>query len=346
MRILLDVRPSATCATGIGRYARMLRDTVQAGVDGHSCVAAGVERLRFRSPPEEELALPALLARERVELFHSPLFHLPALLGDCAAAITIHDAAPVLHPELTAPGFARLFEGAAEAAARASLVVCPSETARDDVTRALSLPTDKVRVVPEAPASLFLEEPEELSPAAEPFLLVVGSIESRKNPGLVLEALALDPDLPPAVFVGPEAGFDLLGEAERLGVRSRVHRDGWLSDRELCQRYRQATALLFPSRYEGFGLPLVEAFACGLPAVASRTGSLPEVAGDAALLVDPDDAQELAEATGRLLADAELRAELVARGRKRVHERYSLTAVRQGLAAAWDQVARERSVAA
>lgn len=346
MRVLIDVRPAASCGTGIGRYARMLAEVTREPIPGHACAAADGQRLRFGSVIEEELGLPALLARERAELFHSPLFHLPALLGDAAAVVTIHDAAPVLHPELTTPAFARLFERAAQAAARAALVVCPTETARQEVVQALSLPANKVRVVPEAPSPVFADASEGPQTPGEPYLLVVGSLEARKNPALVLDALALAPELPPAVFVGPEAGFDLLSEAERRGVRARVRVEGWLPDRELARLYRSATALLFPSRYEGFGLPLVEAFASGLPVVSSRAGSLPEVAGDAALLVDPDDAQGLAEATRLLVADPALRTELVARGRRRVEERYSLAVVSRGLAGAWDQVAHERSVAA
>lgn len=347
MRVLIDVRPAATCLTGIGRYARMLEHVARVGVPGHSCALGGSDRLQFSSAREEELALPALLAREGVELFHSPLFHLPVLLEGCCGAITIHDAVPVAHPELSTPGFARLFERAAEAARRAAVVICPSQTARDEVASALSLPPEKVHVVPETPAPVFLRPPPAGRPrAGERFMLVVGSVEARKNPRLVLEALALAPDLPPVIFVGPPGGFDLVAEAERLGVRDRVRQEGWLPDQQVARLYRQAALLLFTSRHEGFGLPIVEAFASGLPVVASTAGSLPEVAGDAALLVDPDDAQGLADAARRLLAEAELRTLLVERGRSRLADHYSAEAVRRGLATAWDRVAAERGAAA
>lgn len=342
MRVLLDVRPGDACGTGIGRYARMLTDVVGEGVPPHTCAIGSATRLRFGSASEEALALPALLARCEMDLFHSPLFHLPALLSDCAAAITIHDAAPVLHPELTAAGFARLFELAPAAADRATVVVCPSDTARADVVRALSLPPEKVHVVPETPAAEFRHASwQEESQAEERPLLVVGSIEARKNPSLMLEALALAPDLLPVVFVGLPAGFDLMAEADRLGVRSRVRALGWLPDRELARLYREAAALVFPSRYEGFGLPVIEAFACGTPVVASTAGSIPEVAGDAALLVDPDDADGLVAALRRVLGDPELRTTLRARGRERIATHYSPEAVRAGLARVWDHVARE-----
>ena len=341
MRVLIDVRPAASCGTGIGRYANMLAEVTREPVQGHVCAAADGARLRFGSAQEQELSLPALLERERVELLHSPLFQLPALLAACAAVITIHDAAPVLHPELTSPGFARLFEQAALAAERAAVVVCPSESARDEVVRALSLPPEKVCVVPETPAAVF--EQSSLPPRAEeePFLLVVGSVEPRKNPLAILEALAAAPDLPRVVFAGPLAGTDLWGEAQRLGVKDRVRLVGWVEDRELVRLYRSATALVFPSRYEGFGLPVIEAFACDTPVVASTAPAVREVAGDAALLVDPDDVDGLANAIQRVIADEALRAELRTRGRKRLEERYSPQAVRAGLAAAWNLAAKE-----
>ena len=341
MRVLIDVRPAASCGTGIGRYANMLAEVTREGVAGHVCAEAGADRLRFGSAVEEALSLPALLARERVALFHSPLFHLPPTLGECAGVITIHDAVPLVRPELTSPEFARLFEGASPAAARAALVVCPSEAARVEVVAALSIAEEKTWVVPETPGARFLARPEPEQGSCEPFLLVVGSIEARKNPTLVLEALALAPELPPVVFAGPVAGLDLLAEADRLGVRERVRIEGWVPDAELVRLYRRAAALVFPSRHEGFGLPVIEAFATGTPVVASTDPAIREVAGDAALLIDPDDADGLVEALRRVLGDPELRETLRTRGRARLGERYSPAAVRAGLAKAWDRVARE-----
>ena len=345
MRVLIDVRPAASCGTGIGRYASMLAEVTQEGVPGHACAVADATRLRFASALEEELVLPALLEREGAKLFHSPLFHLPATLGECAGAITIHDAVPIVRPDLTSPGFARLFERAAPAASRAAVVVCPSEAARAEVTAALSIPPGKTCVVPETPGSAFRLPPEAEADAgeagSEPFLLVVGSIEARKNPTLVLQALALAPDLPPVIFAGPVGGLELLAEADRLGVRERVRIEGWVPDAELVRLYRRAAALVFPSRHEGFGLPVIEAFATGTPVVASTDPAIREVAGDAALLVEPDDADGLVAALRRVLEDRELRETLRARGRARLAERYSPATVRAGLAAAWDRVARE-----
>ncbi|HZU99354.1 MAG TPA: glycosyltransferase family 1 protein, partial [Planctomycetota bacterium] len=143
--------------------------------------------------------------------------------------------------------------------------------------------------------------------------------EPRKNPRVVLEALASLPraERRPVVFVGPEGGFDLLEEARKLGVVEWVERRGVVAEEELVRLYNDAIALVFPSLYEGFGLPLVEAFACGTPVIASNAASLPEVAGEAAILFAPTDAGGLANAM-RSLNDEEKRSELRARGFQRL----------------------------
>src|SRR5581483_205692 len=245
------------------------------------------------------------------DVFHSPLFRLPAVLP-CAAVVTVHDAIPVVRPELSNPEFTRLFEeNAREACERAAAVVCPSEHAKKDVVSALGVAAEKVHVIVETPAPHF-RVLEGQKPGG--YFLVVGSLEERKNPRVVLEALANLPkeDRKPVVFVGPNAGFDVIGLASELGVLENVVRHGAVSDTELVQLYNDAIALIVPSRYEGFGLPVVEAFACGTPVISSTAASLPEVAGDAAFFFSPDDAAGLAELMRSLTEDK--RAELRTRG--------------------------------
>jgi glycosyltransferase involved in cell wall biosynthesis len=153
LRIIFDNRPAHT-KTGIGRYTRLLSNLLNEGVAGHDCwqLDGSMLALRAQTPLEEEFELPMLLEREDAGLLHSPLFRLPAILP-CPAVITLHDAIPAVRPDLTPPEFARLFDAAAEAAARAVAVVCPSEHAKADVVRSLGVPARKVRVIPEAPDS-------------------------------------------------------------------------------------------------------------------------------------------------------------------------------------------------
>lgn len=351
MRVLFDARPAAACATGIGRYAQTVGWLLREGVGRHWCARLGTEdtelRLRAQDPIEAELELPALLVREQVDLFHSPLFQLPALLPrGVGAVVTIHDAIAAVRPELTAPAFAALFAGAGAAARRSLRVVCPTEHARRDVVRALGLAEERVSVLPETPAPCFRTlEREHVTAALAPFALepggyalVVGSLEERKNPGLVLEAWAAAPELPPVVFAGPKAGYQLEAQALALGLGPRVRALGLLDDETLVALYNGAVGLIAASHYEGFGLPIVEAFACGTPVLAARAASLPEVGGEAALTFDPDDPGELVGRVRELLRDAAVRTQLRGAGRARLEARYSPGVVRSALSALYDEL--------
>lgn len=339
MRILFDARPGEACLTGIGRYARTLADVLAAGVPGHQTWTLGRDvELASTTLLGEELELPSLLEREELDAFHSPLWRLPAVLP-CHAIVTVHDAIPAVRPELTDASFTRLFVGAIAAARRASAVVCPSAHAKAEVTRALGLEEEKVHVVRECPARVFrrLEGPAiqcaldglELDRA---FVLVVGSLEKRKNPTVVLDALKrLDSAAPLAVFAGPDAGVDLLREADQRSVRGLVRKLGPVDDDTLVALLNEAVALVFPSLHEGFGLPIVEAFACGTPVVASSATAIPEVAGDAALFFDPESPDALTAQLERVLGSPALRVELRARGLDRVRA-FSEDEVRTDLA--------------
>jgi glycosyltransferase involved in cell wall biosynthesis len=294
-RVLFDARPAESGVTGIARYARTL-GTLMKGVPGHFCWTLGQDlKWKPATPFEEELELPYILEREEIDVFHSPLFHLPAVLP-CKSIVTIHDAIPLVRPELSSPGFTRLFkEQAVEAVTRADRVVCPTEHAKEDLVRALHVAPEKIHVITETPEPHFRVLERKREPE---FFLVVGSLEPRKNPLVVLDALTHFPrsHSPRVVFVGPAAGVDVTEQARRRGVEDSVRWLGAVSEEELVQLYNDAIALIFPSLYEGFGLPVVEAFACGTPVIASSASSVPEVAGDAAILFDPSDASALASA--------------------------------------------------
>ncbi len=345
MRSLLDSRPATSDRTGIGRNAQTLA-AVACGALGDHEVLDGREVLDFGSTWEEELALPAVIEREHVELFHSPLFHLPAVLP-CRSLVTIHDAIPATHPALTTAAFSALWQGVGEAAARADAVVCPTAAAKRDVVAALGLDEQKVHVVPETPHAVFGPvEPTEQRAVRQRhglgdqrYLLVLGAVERRKNPALVLDALQSRPDLPPVVFVGPAGAVDLAAEARARGVEDRVRHLGVLPDPDVVALLAGAEALVFPTLAEGFGLPVVEAFATGTPVVASAVPAVVEVADDAAALVAPGDPAALAEAVSRVLSDAAFADDLRARGRARL-KRFSPAAVREGLIRVYDALAR------
>lgn len=348
MRILFDDRPGLTCPTGVGRYARSMAALLRA-LAGHEAESLTALMPECSSASEMELELPALLAREEFDLFHSPLWYLPVVLR-CGALVTVHDAIPATHPGFTTEAFRPLWKRAYAEVRRAEGVVCPTEHARERVTEALSLEPERVHVVPEAPAEAFSPRPQEAVDEAlaelgvdEPYVLCVGSVEPRKNPDGVLDAIASLPEArrPLALFTGPAGGFYLEAHAARRGLEGRVRALGLVRDELLARLYSGARAVLCCSHAEGFGLPVVEAWACGAPVVASGTTSLAEVAGDAALLVDPKDPAAIAASVARCLESVELREDLRGRGRERLAERYSIDRVREALARVYDELALE-----
>ena len=341
----VDDRPSTTCPTGVGRYAGELAAHAGA-LSGHQVLPVSALGLSITSLADEELELPAALERHGVDVFHSPLWALPALLP-CRAVVTVHDAIPATHPALTSAAFRPVWARAAEEVRRAAGVVCPSEHARGEVVRALGLDPARVHVVPEAPAAVFSPRPADVVQRAaealgvgEPWFLAVGSLERRKNPDGVLDALAHLPAArrPLVLFAGPAAGFDLEAEAARRGVADRVRPLGVVSDELLAALYTGALGVVVCSRAEGFGLPVVEAWACGAPVIASTATALPEVAGDAALLVDPEDPGALAEALARLCDEHDLRDDLRRRGRARLAARFTPDTARAALARLYDHL--------
>jgi Glycosyltransferase len=262
----------------------------------------------------------AILARqERADLVHA-IYFLPPATGR-ATVVTIHDISFELFPEFfsrTALARNRILIRASAKAA--SCVVTVSETSRRDIVERYGLPESRVVVIPNGVSPVF-------RPAEhwEPFqggrplrILAVGTLEPRKNLMRLIDALRLvSSDMAVSLrVVGPD-GYQSARIRDRLSsaIESRVV--GWASESELATEYRAADVFVYPSIYEGFGLPLLEAMAAGTPVVASTGGSIPEVAGDAALLADPYDVAGLADAIRRIAGDGSLAAELRARALER-----------------------------
>jgi glycosyltransferase involved in cell wall biosynthesis len=209
---------------------------------------------------------------------------------------------------------------------RAAAILTLSSHARDELRRFYPGLRTPIHVVPAAPSAIF--RPLAVDPTGTvlsrhqirpPFLLAVGSVQPRKNLGRLVEAFAdvrrRHPDTH-LVIVGP-SGFRASALRETIaghGVGDAVRLIGYVPEDDLAALYNAAVALVYPSVYEGFGLPVVEAMACGKPVIAANTSSLPEVAGNAALLVDPFDVSALASAMERLLADPRAADDLGTRG--------------------------------
>jgi len=242
--------------------------------------------------------------------------------------LSIHDVLPWRRPELfTRTTLARRKLLLSRAASRASRVLVASEHARDEVIELLELEPRRVAVAPLGVDRRFRPiEPDPVRLAhrfgipPDPFVLWVGTPEPRKNLSVLLRAFALVRRRAPEcslVLVGAEGleDRDVARELELLG-RS-VIRPGVVSDDELVSLYSATTCFVFPSLYEGFGLPPLEAMACGAPVVASDRASLPEVVGDAGILIDPTDPDALADAVERVVLSPETAEDMRRRGMAR-----------------------------
>ncbi|MDP3766381.1 MAG: glycosyltransferase family 1 protein, partial [Dehalococcoidia bacterium] len=298
----------------------------------------------------EQTALPLLLRRLRIDVLHSPHHHTPLAARLDAAGdarrprlvVTFHDVTFLLLRDRY-PLARRLYmEGVSRAAARiADAIITPSETVRRDVIDKLGVPAERVVAIAEAAGPHFAPVDDDTVGRVRwkhrlpsRYILSVGSLEPGKNRGRLILAyrqLKMNGIDCPLVVAGQpawryEGDFELV---RGLGLRDEITFLGYVPDDELPALYSGAALLAFPSLYEGFGLPVLEAMACGTPVVASNVSATAEVAGDAALLIDPRDVDALAAAMGRVLSDEALRADLRTRGLERAAQ------------FSWERAARE-----
>jgi glycosyltransferase involved in cell wall biosynthesis len=282
---------------------------------------------RVRIPWEQFLA-PLLVRRIGADVFHGTLNVVP-LACPIPSVVTIHDLAFIRFPQ-TFRAYNRTYLDFATrlTARRAARILTVSEHTRREVIGLLGVPPERVVVTPNAARAHFRPPPigaiDQLRARhglPERFLLYVGTLEPRKNLTTLLEAFAeVARRTDATLLIGGGKGWLYTPIFERLtalGLRDRVRVVGYIDEEELPLWYAAATVFVFPSIYEGFGMPPLEAMACGTPVVTSNTSSLPEVVGDAGIMVDPHDAAALAAALAQLLNDADLRADLRTRGLQR-----------------------------
>jgi glycosyltransferase involved in cell wall biosynthesis len=269
-------------------------------------VPDGIEPLELRARSQVlrmSLSLPRLLRRIQPAVGHF-LHALPRGYSG-RTVVTIQDLSFERDPSVMGLRDRAIFRRVVpHAARRADRVLTLSELTKRDLIGLYGIPDQKIVVTPPGVDPAFT--PNGPSPDAEPYLLFVSAIQPRKDPVAAIEALALLGDESPRlVLVGPDKGGRAEAEraAERTGVANRVEFRGHVQFDELAELYRGAACFVFPSRYEGFGLPVLEAMASGTPVVTTTAGALPEAAGDAAILVPERNPVELAGGIERALAD-------------------------------------------
>jgi glycosyltransferase involved in cell wall biosynthesis len=350
MRIAIDARKLHDF--GIGTYIRNVLQNLS-GIDHHTeyvvlCRPDDLEAMselgpNFRPIAEaarpysvsEQLRIPLTLARERAHLVHEPHYVLPVATR-CRAVVTIHDCIHLMFPEYLPGRLAYLYARASmwTAAAKADRILTVSEASKRDILHFFDVPPEKVTVIYNAIDERFLDPPDptrmdlvrQRYRLDHPFVLYVGNIKPHKNLERLMDAFAhvrsdgLE-DLR-LVIIGDELSkYPPLRQAvHRHRLEKYVRFFGFQPYDTLAAFYRLARAFVFPSLYEGFGLPPLEAMACGTPVVTSDVSSLPEVAGGAALLVDPRDRLSIADGIHRAVTDETLRKDLITKGFARARQ--------------------------
>ncbi len=279
----------------------------------------------------EQIYLPFVLKKKKIDILHGPRNVLP-LLCKIKSVVTIHDLAFLLFPEIIQSrplNYWPLF--VKRSAIKADHIISVSESTKKDIVRLYNISEHKITVIHEACNNSFkrIEDESALKRISQKYglparyILYVGTIEPRKNLNVVLEVMDilnkynLNIKL---VIVGKKgwlyAGFyDTL---QRLGLENNVIFTGYIPAEDLPGIYNLAKIFVYPSKYEGFGLPLLEAMSCGVPVIASNVPSIPEVLGDAGILVGHDDPKEFAHKIYELLTDKEISAKMSSKGFERI----------------------------
>lgn len=367
MRITIDVSPAVHHHAGLGTYSHELFKALL-NVDGknHYCALyhssqAQVHleppldrvpsfRVPFGAKPWRMSVLMAYYANLTMDRWLPPsdilhgTDHLLPPMRASRTVFTIHDLIFRFFPEYHLPlnrWFLTLM--LPKFMQRADAIIAISENTRRDVMRLMQIPSDKIKVIPEGvnPAFHPIDGQDELErvrnkyhlPAR--FMLFFSTIEPRKNLTTLFEAYAAllkrNSELIPLVVAGRKGWLyqPILERIRELGIESRVYLTDWIDQPDVPLLFNLAEVLIFPSLYEGFGLPPLEAMASGTPLICSNASSLPEVVGDAGILFDPRDVGALTQAITRVLADETLRADLQQRG------------LEQARKFSWERTARE-----
>jgi glycosyltransferase involved in cell wall biosynthesis len=356
-RIGFDITAAITQGGGIGRYTREIihallaedqentyhlysarppailpvPDSIPVGDNVYFHPAPLDERWLYRLWYRLRLPLPIQLLTGPVDLFHSPDFVLPPVAGRIPALLTVHDLSFVHYPETFPPSLVRYLNRVVPwSIKRASHILADSKSTRLDLLRIWDVPAEKVSVLYSGVHPRFHPVRDESQQAEvraryglgnTPYILAVGTIQPRKNYALLISAFSrIAGDLPHNLVIAGGKGWlyeAILDQVNNLPNKERVRFPGFVADADLPALYSAADLFVFPSLYEGFGLPLLEAMACGVPVLSSNASSLPEVVdenGEAAVLLPPEDEIAWSHAMHRLLTDQDRRERMIKAG--------------------------------
>jgi glycosyltransferase involved in cell wall biosynthesis len=354
MRIAIDGMPLASKKTGIGHYtfelAKSLASiapsddfTVITPIPLEPSVADDFERVplvnlhvcclapRLLNRRWWSVGLPLYLRRSSFDLFHGTNYDIP-LWGHVPTVLTIHDLSLLLQREVHEQHLVRRARRRLPLMARAaSTIVTPTQSVKREVCDHLRIDPDKIVVTPEAPRRIFERidinktgEVRKRLGIKDNFILFVGTIEPRKNLLRLVQAfehIVRTTSLRPQLVIAGKKGWlgdEVFAYVTKSNLNDRVSFTGYLHDEDLCALYSSCSLFVYPSLYEGFGLPPLEAMACGAPVVTSKIPAIEEVVNGAARLIDPNSVEELATCLQQLLIDEEARRQLCVKAVERV----------------------------
>lgn len=349
MRLGFDIGPLTAARTGVGNYCYYLLKHLLAQGDMGDIIGFAANRrgialdglagkLAYRRIPVPTRAMYALWEATSfpkvdrllggVDVFHGTNYFLPPT-ATARTALTIHDLAFLVEPSWCSPRIVGPFSRSiARFAHKADAILTYSEATANDVERLLQVPRSKIAVAPMAVDEGFVPVAREAATAAlkrewgidGPFLLFISTLEPRKNvTGLIRIFEAIGNEIPHKLVLIGGTGWNaepIVDAIAKSPLRDRIVRPGFVPHMKLPVFYCAADAFVFPTHYEGFGLPLLEALTCGCPVVASDSSSVPEVTGGAALLAAPDDVAAHGRHVLSVLSDSAVRERLIADGKR------------------------------
>lgn len=365
MRVALDGKPLAATLTGVGHYTLELARALAAiaPADDFTLIsptpltlptAIELKRRYFSNLREIHLnserlnrywwslGLPLCLSGTPYDLFHGTNYDVPRW-HKIPKVVTIHDLSLLLHHDTHEAALVRRARRRLPAAARsASMIITASESVKKEIVNLLGVEPGKVAVTPYAARSVFqpMDQAETVETRnrlgiADEFILFVGTIEPRKNLKTLLQAfeeILRKTERNPQLVIAGRKGWmmeEFFSSVEMAGIKDRIVFTGYLPDEELCALYSSCTVFVYPSIYEGFGLPPLEAMACGAPVITSDIPVIRETVGSAAELINPGDAQELARAIVKLLETPQAK------------RRLSIIGLDQAASFTWEQTAKK-----
>lgn len=330
LKLVIDGRPLVGERTGIGVHtaeiAARLDGVVEPVIATHAAIADldGIEEIRRRVDPMplgllwQQLVLPTVTEREGADVVWGPHGTVPLLLKR-PAVVSVHDLTSITMPRAhklrTILSFNPLI---GQSLARAVKIMSVSQFTADQVIRGFAIDPGKVEVVPNGVSEYFSPAPN--VETGEPNILYAGSIEPRKGIGDLVDAWQRLPGRPRLILAGSRGwkSGELFRRINRWVETGEVVVAGFVDRERLRDLYRRATLFVYPSHFEGFGLPVLEAMACGTPVITTTGGAIPEAAGNAAATIEPGDVVGLSKAMKRILASEEVRRDMRARGLEHV----------------------------